>query len=495
MTTRTDVRLAKPARPRRAGPVAAVALLLASSGCQDALEPGTGAIHVVIAAVGEDVGSFYTLSIDDRPAHSVAVNETTKFSGLPSGTHTVRLLGVPQNCAVHGENPVTAMVQAGRATVLTFPVTCTPTRGSVRVAVTTTGADLHAGGYVLTLRDLRSSQPRFQTTSPVTTNGSVVFSRVPAGVHSLILSAIAPNCDDRAGVRREVDVTGGDTIAIGFTVVCETVTKLAYVHASFDGGADIVVVNSNGTGTRALTTHPAWDGDPAWSPDRTRIAFATERDGNREIYVMNADGSNPLRLTNDVGSDHSPAWSPDGRRIVFVSHRGEAKEGALWIMNADGSDPVRLTSPELTGARDADPVWSPNGRTIAFTRAVFGQDPGVFVVDADGSGIVMRLAGGALSQPAWSPDGTRIAVTRRYCPDFYGCGEQIAVYEVDVGNATFYPETGRDPAWSADGRHIAYEGLLCDFYFIECKSSGIRIVRADATSVFAVAVAGRGVAW
>jgi Tol biopolymer transport system component len=57
------------------------------------------------------------------------------------------------------------------------------------------------------------------------------------------------------------------------------------------------------------TKDPSFDGDPAWSPDGTRIAFASHRDGNAEIYIMNVDGSGPIHLTNNPAIDLAPAWS------------------------------------------------------------------------------------------------------------------------------------------------------------------------------------------
>ncbi len=68
-------------------------------------------------------------------------------------------------------------------------------------------------------------------------------------------------------------------------------------------------MNTNGTGQTRLTTSPAWEALPTWSPDGQRIAFVTDRDGNDEIYIMNADGTGLTRLTNNSTDDQKPTWS------------------------------------------------------------------------------------------------------------------------------------------------------------------------------------------
>ncbi len=77
---------------------------------------------------------------------------------------------------------------------------------------------------------------------------------------------------------------------------------------------DIWTVNADGTDLRRLTTNPAHDFDPAWSPDGQMIVFRSERDGNNEVYVMGSDGSRQHNWSRDPHDDWGPAWSPAGLR-------------------------------------------------------------------------------------------------------------------------------------------------------------------------------------
>jgi len=67
-------------------------------------------------------------------------------------------------------------------------------------------------------------------------------------------------------------------------------------------------MNPNGSGVTRLTRHEAKDWHPAWSPDGTKIAFASDRTGNWEIHVMRADGTGVTRLTRNDADDQHPSW-------------------------------------------------------------------------------------------------------------------------------------------------------------------------------------------
>jgi len=157
-------------------------------------------------------------------------------------------------------------------------------------------------------------------------------------------------------------------LAIGL-VLCVAAARHAEVGSSnsaagriaFSGGPhghqDVYIVNADGTGLRQLTTDPAADFDPTWSPDGKRIAYRHETNGDStaEIYVMNADGSHRRNLTRRAGQDHAPAWSPDGKKIAFASVR-RGPSLAIWVMNTDGSHQRRVS--KVDGEY---PAWSPDG--------------------------------------------------------------------------------------------------------------------------------------
>lgn len=87
-----------------------------------------------------------------------------------------------------------------------------------------------------------------------------------------------------------------------------------------------------------------------WSPDGTRLAFASNRNGWDEIFVMEVASGELVDLTPNADQDSfSPVWSPSGNYIAYL--RGLASE--VWVMNADGSYQVQV------GQSKWRPVWLP----------------------------------------------------------------------------------------------------------------------------------------
>ena len=174
-------------------------------------------------------------------------------------------------------------------------------------------------------------------------------------------------------------------------------SKIAFV-SNRDGDRAIYVMNvADGSSPTRLTTNI--DGiEPAFSPDGKKIAFESADTPvfgipTYEIYIMDAvdndgdgNGDNQINLTDNSVTDVAPDFSPDGTKIAFASNRDNYYNYDIWVMDADGSDATRLT----TGvARDFNPAFSPDGTKIAFDNDTDGNNVGdnyeVWTINADGS--------------------------------------------------------------------------------------------------------------
>src|SRR3954454_10537891 len=177
-------------------------------------------------------------------------------------------------------------------------------------------------------------------------------------------------------------------------------------RVGFDAGTRLAFMHSDGSGFRLLPQQTADDGEPAWSPGGTRIVFS----GGGDLYVRNLDTGHVRRLTFRGG--RSPAWSERGR-IAFVRGARAPQSGFrtgagdVYTVRASGRGLRRITY-----HRGGDPAWSPHGSKLAFVRQRRFGAFSVYIVRADGRGLRRVATGeGANSpeEPAWSPDGRWIA--------------------------------------------------------------------------------------
>jgi Tol biopolymer transport system component len=148
-----------------------------------------------------------------------------------------------------------------------------------------------------------------------------------------------------------------------------------------DGNSEIYVMQTDGSNMLNLTNNLAYDGNPLWSPDGTRLAFESDRDGNRNIYIMNIDGSGLQQLTHDSGNDVLGNWSPDGSHLSFFNdHQGY---WLLYTLKTDGSAITQITD---TPTERESYFWSPDGKQIAYyVGGDINNRNKIEVINADGT--------------------------------------------------------------------------------------------------------------
>lgn len=179
-----------------------------------------------------------------------------------------------------------------------------------------------------------------------------------------------------------------------------------------------------------LTNTLGYDAEGAYSPDGSRIVFASNRaaydhelsDEERaqleldpswfmDVYVMDADGSNVQRLTDSPGYDGGTFWSPDGSKIIWRRFSEDGARAEVYTMNADGSGERKITD---LGVMSWAPIFHPSGDYIIFSTNLLGFDNfELYLVDANGAREPVRVTErkGFDGLPMFHPAGDRLAWT------------------------------------------------------------------------------------
>jgi TolB protein len=176
-----------------------------------------------------------------------------------------------------------------------------------------------------------------------------------------------------------------------------------------EGGAQLAIVNADGSGFQELTSNSDNNAFPSFAPDGKRFVYRTFTKDGYGLRIMNLETKAVATLT--AGYDNFPLWSPRGDLIMFSRLIDGAYE--IFTIKPDGSSLKRLTT---THGNDAHQGWSPDGEFIVFASSRMGFKDEVVYTDAPqpyGEIFVMRYDGTAVEQltdnqweegtPAWQP--------------------------------------------------------------------------------------------
>jgi Tol biopolymer transport system component len=180
------------------------------------------------------------------------------------------------------------------------------------------------------------------------------------------------------------------------------VERMAYERIVLDTNIWSLDVEQLPSNPKRIVASTRQDGDPQFSPDGQRLAFASDRSGSRQIWVSASDGSNPLQLTSftslNPGFTNAPRWSPDGRQIAFMAMIDNYRD--IYTVPAEGGPPRRLTTEPSPEGR---PSWSQDGRWIYFYSTRTGEQE-IWKIPSEGGEAVQVTTGGG-HESFESPDG------------------------------------------------------------------------------------------
>ena len=286
---------------------------------------------------------------------------------------------------------------------------------------------------------------------------------------------------------------------VGAPQVDPSGTWVAYTVGSVDAAADksfthIWMTRWDGTRSVQLTGRPKEsESTPRWSPDGRWLAFLSSRGDEEEedkLWLLDRAGGEARQPAAITGSVVDYAWSPDSRRLALILLDPDPDQAANAAAQAVVPAPERPGEPAAPGAPPeedkgdaaaqaaggADKEKKP--KPIVIDRYMFKRDEDGFLVRRRQRLVLLDLATGATRRlttgehdehlPVWSPDGTRIAFVsnrdpdpdRTYNMDLFVADARGPAREprrvTAFSGADNDPDTESYPAWSPDGRSIAY---------------------------------------
>jgi Tol biopolymer transport system component len=256
---------------------------------------------------------------------------------------------------------------------------------------------------------------------------------------------------------------------------------IAFESNRWSDYGDIYIMTANGDSLRRVPAdNPGWDGEPAWSPDNTMLAFASSRgDEGARIFTMNVDGSNQLQLTQDdenLQHDMNPSWSPDGSQIVFQRY---ANVDDIMIINVDGTDLHNLTNtPDIA---EWWPDWSPDGTQIIYS--VMQGEVGLYIINANGTNST-RIYDEFVYQSSFSINNKIAFIPSEY--DNFNWSKQLFTINPDgtgLQQLTFLDSNCDHPSWSSDGTKIVFtifnDETFEDIYIIDSNGQNMNPVSIE----------------
>lgn len=237
---------------------------------------------------------------------------------------------------------------------------------------------------------------------------------------------------------------------------------------------DLYLLPIDGGKATRITSGPAFDVQPRFSPDGRELAFTSDRDGGNNLWRIAIDGGKTTQVSKErFRLLNNPAWTPDGQYLIGRKHfTGQRSLGAgeLWMYHTGGGDGLQLTKQKNDQQDQGEPAVSPDGRYLYFSEDVtdgpffqYNKNPhdtiyAIKRLDRQTGEIddIVSTPGGAV-RPQPSPDGKTLAFVKRV-------REKSVLHLLDLESGDVRPlwdglSHDMQEAWAVFGPYANYDWL------------------------------------
>ncbi|WKN30082.1 amidohydrolase family protein [Porifericola rhodea] len=270
---------------------------------------------------------------------------------------------------------------------------------------------------------------------------------------------------------------------------------------AFDLLGDIYTLPIGGGQAKLIRGGHAYETQPRFSPDGTRIAFTSDAGGGDNIWLMAPDGSEATQITQeDFRLLNNPTWSPDGQYLMARKHFTSGRSlgaGEIWMYHISGGRGIQLTKRKNDQQDVNEPSVSPDGRYVYYSEDMYpggyfqyNKDPNsqIYVIkryDRE-SGEIRTITGGpgGASRPQISHDGKKLAFVRRVRTK-----SVLFIHDTETGEEwPVYDQLSKDQqeAWAIYGTYPGFDWMPDDKAIViwaEGKIRKINIAGATATEI------------
>ena len=229
--------------------------------------------------------------------------------------------------------------------------------------------------------------------------GSSGYSWAPTSDVLIVSCVVSTDEDDIYLVNRTASGSLNLTMSVGGHNGAASISTMGSIvlDSDRDGDDEIFTMDELGNNVKQLTVNGALDRSPSWSPDGSKIAFASTRTGTEQLYTMNADGTSqtPIRP-----GGKGAVWSPDGTKLAVIELHTVGTYD-IYVTSAAGGNPVNISSSPSNTISQA-PTWSPDGGKVAFESNRTGAYH-VYVANVDGAGFTDLTTPNDGRFPSWQP--------------------------------------------------------------------------------------------